>query len=269
MAVFYEELVLGSFTRAGLVFINPSDLLFDDRRIFRDIFIPVSERFFRERPQVFRMRNMRMGFEGISLPVFIDRVLSIERRFSDERVGFRIVNNNVIPVFPGTYDIYYSTKPVYSSMLKRHSLGSLKEGESTFFQLPFSMKPGASLTLSLFETEDVLILPVDDNVIRHDLSVGKVDISLSSLSILPAVSGALLLTVETLNPFLVNEIDNKQLFYAMFAQVFLSAVAAAKSLYVVEGFPVDISRDDLMSRSREMKEEVDVLLANNKAWWRW
>lgn len=272
-----EECVNLTMSRAGQFILGPEDVDFTPAKISRDFFIPAVMEYQKYRPPMQRPRVLITNglmtlpadfmtavglepiqlYQGVVLPFL--KLPSFRWQINPQR--------NQLEAPAGDYVFEYLSRFMLSSAMEDLEVyPSGGEGEIGF-QLGSIPKPK-----TLVVTGGALSAEADVNgVITGDLvdsgnltSVGAVTLVLKD-----PVASVLTATYTTLVPYCKELSLQDRLFLDLFEAKFLTAFASAKAQLKVEGVPVDVNLDELLSYARQKDADVRASLTTDQKWWLW
>ena len=282
--LFQDEVVSKVLSGAGQVLLTPADLRFDDRLIERDFFVPVLREYQKYRPNVKKL-DTEISVDGIGLPsdclhvisLFFKSVTRVDLPFESMRVQPKVLDHQYWQVLDdgclyapvGFYRMEYAAEFTISKVVEGLRLFSLIPGTKSYeFYMPAKIAPG---TVSFSDGTRTMV-ETTQGTLAGALGTGTVDyttlkVTLTLTTAPTAASFPVLGYFKSVNPYVKELSVEDEIFVDLFAARMLVAYGMAKSVMRIEGLPVDITVDDMLSYGKERETVFTTRADTCKKWW--
>lgn len=271
-----EQLIVSSMNRAGQVFFEADDLEYNVDLVERDIFLPVVGEYQRYRPLVKKIYNQQiynapfyipepaLAVSTVKMSVPVDRnpvlqAMMVPSKMPLRRDQWRFEDNKLI-IMPGTYDIFYLVPYTVNRDVSIPDQGSL-------------FLPNTQLKLPSVPIEDSILFSEGYNLIDEEGSKYLVKngekVAIFERSTFTFSTPCPDLTVRYKSRCLaIQELSMKDdLFLELFMVRFILALSSTKAIMKLDGLPIDISLDSLLSYARGCEATYAGKINTIQKWW--
>jgi hypothetical protein len=262
--------------RAGQVFFEASDLEYNIDLVERDIFIPVIGEMQRYRPLVRKIYNQRiysspfilpepaLAISTVKMSVPVDRnpvlqAMMVPSKMPLRRDQWRFENNQLI-IMPGTYDVFYMVPYTVNRDVSITDQGSL-------------FLPSTQLKLPSVPLEDSILFSEGYNLVEEEDGTFLVKngerVATYDRATFTFIDPCPDLTVRYKSRCLaVQELSMKDdLFLELFLVRFILALSSTKAIMKLDGLPIDISLDNLLTYARGCEATYAGKINTIQKWW--
>lgn len=278
MPLFQEQALDKAVYQAGQTLLSPSDVDLSSRDINTKFFVPSVLEYEKYRPQESALRQVTVYSGEWRLPddclkIAWIRAVNWTRSWGTPAPYVRLqahqwwVQDRVLYCPSGQWEISYLKKFTFLHKLEDYPVSDLDDisGEHTFY-LPCETVPS---TVKLSFGSGTASDDNHGNLTGTGISGGTVDYVTGKVTLnftSPTTSGVKG-SFSSVYKY-VKELEmTEEIFLDLFATRFLVGFANIKSQHNLEGLPVNINLDDLLSYARERESQFKARLETDKKWW--
>lgn len=276
-----EQAVEKTIFGAGQTLLRPEDVDISAQDISSRFFIPTVKEYERYRPIIVKIPSVMITGGKWRVPdeclkLISLRPINLMRSWGTPSPYVRVSahqwwvdETNLLWCPSGQWEIEYQKKFVFSSVITDEVLLEVDglQGEQTFC---LSSEPVPS-TVKLSYGAEADATDLDGVITGTGITGGEISYSCGSVKVnfTEPTKAVIKASYRTRYPYVVNLDLGEEMFLDLFAARFLTGYANLKMQMNLEGLPVNINLDDILSYARDKESNYRSRLESVQKWYAW